>query len=121
MTPNQQTIARFMDGFNKADHAAILDCLTDDIVWVMPGAFQLTGKVAFDREIENDAFVGSPHITITRVIEENDVVVAEGTVTSARKDGRTLSAVFCDVFLLRHARIYRLTSYLMEVPPGTQL
>ncbi|HUQ50351.1 MAG TPA: nuclear transport factor 2 family protein [Terriglobales bacterium] len=121
MTPNQQTIARFMDGFNNSDHAAILACLTDDIVWVMPGTFQLAGKVAFDKEIENDAFIGSPHITVTRMIEENDAVVAEGTVTSARSEGRTLNAVFCDVFLMRDARIHRLTSYLMEVLPGTQL
>ena len=121
MTPNQQTIARYMDGFNQSDHAAILACLTDDIVWVMPGAFHLTGKAAFDKEIENDAFVGSPNIKLTRIIEEQDVVVAEGTVTSAKRDGGMLNAVFCDVFLMRDAKIHRLTSYVMEVPPNTQL
>ncbi|MGH8435156.1 MAG: hypothetical protein ACRERX_11890, partial [Pseudomonas sp.] len=48
-----------------SDHAQILSCLTDDVEWEMPGAFHLVGKDAFDNEIENDAFVGSPTITIT--------------------------------------------------------
>jgi uncharacterized protein len=104
-----------MDGFNKSDHEQILSCLTDDVEWDMPGAFHLVGKDAFDREIENPAFVGRPTITVTRVIEENDVVVAEGAVRAKRKDGGYLNAVFCDVFLMHHARIRRLTSYLTEV------
>jgi hypothetical protein len=43
------------------------------------------------------------------------VVVAEGRVRSARSAGGVLSAVFCDVFILREARIRHLTSYLTEV------
>jgi hypothetical protein len=50
--------------------------------------------------------------------EENDVVVAEGTVRSARKVGDALNALFCDVFVMRDAKIAHLTSYLMEVPPA---
>ncbi len=48
-------------------------------------------------------------------IEENDVVVAEGTVLARRTDGTTVSLVFCDVFDMRAGRIRRLVSYLMEV------
>jgi hypothetical protein len=40
----------------------------------------LGGKDAFDKEIENDAFTGSPIIKIMRMIKENDVLIAEGTV-----------------------------------------
>jgi len=81
----------------------------------MPSTTRTTRRGAFDREIENDAFVGRPMITVTRVIEENDVVVAEGRVQAARKDGGYLDAVFCDVFVMENARIKQLTSYLMEV------
>ncbi len=104
-----------MDAFAKTDHAAILSCLTDDVEWVIPGAFHVRGKDAFDKEIENDAFLGSPTITVTRMIEEQDVVVAEGTVRSARRDGGFLNAVFCDVFVMQDAKIRHLTSYLMEI------
>lgn len=103
-----------MDAFTRSDHADILSCLTDDVEWVIPGVFHVTGKVAFDKEIENDAFVGRPTIHVTRMTEEHDVVVAEGRVRAARSEGAPLNAVFCDVFDMRDAKIRRLTSYLME-------
>ena len=115
MTENKKTVERYLDGFNRSDHQQILSCLTEDVEWEMPGAFHLVGKHDFDKEIENDAFVGSPTITVTRVVEENDVVVAEGQVRAKRKDGGVLNAVFCDVFVMTNARIKRLTTYLAEV------
>ena len=115
MTENKRTVEKYMDGFRKSDHEEILSCLTDDVEWEMPGAFHLVGKNAFDKEIENDAFVGSPAITITRMVEENDVVIAEGEVRVKKKEGGFLNAVFCDVFVMTNARIKRLTTYLAEV------
>lgn len=114
MTANKATIEKYMDGFRKGDHEVILSCLTDDVVWEMPGAFHLTGKAAFDKEIANDAFVGLPAITVTRLTEENDVVVAEGAVRSQRRAGGVLNAVFCDVFVMRRGKIERLISYVVE-------
>lgn len=115
MTANKKTVEIYMDGFNKSDHKQILSCLTDDVEWVMPGAFHLVGKDAFDKEIENDNFVGNPVITIKRIMEENDVVVAEGKVIGEKKEGGYLSAVFCDVFIMEDAKIKQLTSYLNEI------
>lgn len=115
MTENKATVARYMDGFGKSNHAQILSCLTEDIEWDMPGAFHLVGRDAFDKEIENPAFVGRPIITISRMVEEDDVVVAEGTVRAQRKDGGFLNAVFCDVFVMEHTKIKCLTTYLTEV------
>lgn len=115
MSQDKQTVQKYMDAFTRTDHAAVLFCLTDDVEWVIPGMFHVTGKDAFDKEIENDAFVGSPTISVTRMTEENDVVVAEGSVRCARKDGGFLNAVFCDVFVMQNAKIRHLTSYLMEV------
>ena len=115
MTENKKTVERYLDGFSKSDHEQILSCLTEDVEWEMPGAFHHVGKRAFDKEIENDAFVGSPTITTTRMVEEDDVVVAEGQVRAKRKDGSVLNAVFCDVFAMTNARIKRLTTYLAEV------
>jgi ketosteroid isomerase-like protein len=115
MTPNKQTIQKYMHAFARSDHAEVLSCLTDDVEWVIPGAFHITGKDAFDKEIENEAFVGSPKISVTRLVEEDDVVVAEGIVQSPRKDGGMLNAVFCDVFVMQNAKIRRLTSYLMDI------
>lgn len=117
MSDNKRTVERYMDGFRNGDHARILCCLTDDVEWRMPGWFQLEGKEAFDREIENPAMVGRPQITVTRLTEENDVVVAEGSVRVEKSAGGFLNAVFCDVFEMRGGRIRRLITYQVEVEP----
>lgn len=109
-----------MEAFSRTDRPAVLACLTDNVEWEIPGAFHTRGKEAFDREIENDAFVGSPTITVTRLTEEDNVVVVEGRVRSARKDGGMLNAVFCDVFAMQDAKIRHLTSYLMDVGAAKQ-
>ncbi|MBP1699631.1 MAG: hypothetical protein H6Q41_4819 [Deltaproteobacteria bacterium] len=115
MTENKKTVKRYMDGFNKSDHDQIVSCLTEDVEWTMPGVFHLVGKEAFDKEIGNDAFVGRPVITITRIVEEDDVVIAEGAVRAKKKEGGSLNAVFCDVFVMKNAKIKQLTSYLVEL------
>lgn len=118
MTENKRTIEEYMAGFRTTDHAAILSCLTDDIEWVIPGMFHSRGKAAFDKEIENDAFVGKPEITVTRLVEEADVVVAEGSVRTKRRGGEVLDLRFCDVFVMEAGKIRHLTSYLMELTQG---
>ena len=115
MSLNKRTVEKYIDGFNKSDHTQILSCLTDDIEWIMPGTFHLTGKQAFDREIENDAFTGRPIVTITRMVEEDDVVIAEGTVRAEWKAGGVLNAVYCDAFEMENGRIKRLISYLVDL------
>ena len=114
MTKNKALVTKYMDGFRASDHAAILSCLTDDVIWDMPGAFHLVGKDDFDKEIENEAFVGSPEITVSRMTEEDDVVVAEGVVRTQRKDGDTLTARFCDVFVMHGGKIRQVITYFAE-------
>lgn len=115
MSQNKKTIERYIDGFNKSDHTQILSCLNDDIVWEMPGFFRHTGKEAFDKEIENDAFEGRPVITITRMTEENDVVIAEGTVLTKLKGGPVTPMTFCDVFEMNGGKISKLIGFIAQL------
>src|ERR1700755_2255015 len=105
MSQNKETVQRYMDAYGRWDHEGVLACLTDDVEWIVPGAFHLAGLEAFDREIEGQGADGPPSIVVTRLVEESDVVVAEGTVRNALADGGMLSLVFCDVFLMRDGRI----------------
>jgi ketosteroid isomerase-like protein len=115
VSENKRTIDRYIDGFRNGDHAQVLSCLADDVEWEVPGAFHIVGKVAFDKEIENPAFTGRPTITTSRMTEENDVVVTEGTVRTQRVSGEVLHLRFCDVFVMRDGKIRQLISYLMEI------
>ena len=114
MTQNQRTVEAYMDGFRKTDRPRILSCLTDDIEWQIPGAFHVRGKEEFDKHIVDEGFVGNPAITVTRLTEGNDVVVAEGSVRTQRKDGTFLNWLFATCSRCRIGKIRRLISYLME-------
>lgn len=113
MSVQKQIVEKYMDGFRATDHEKILSCLTDDVVWEMPGFYLHNGKAAFDKEIENPHADGHPDIKVIRLIEEGDIVVAEGTVKAKMKDGSKLDAVFCDVFHFTNGKINKLTSYVM--------
>jgi ketosteroid isomerase-like protein len=115
MTDNKKAVEKYMEGFRRSDHQLILECLTDDVVRIMPGVYEHKGKEAFDREIENENFVGSPTVQIKHLTEEGDVVIAEGAVQGRMKNGNSLDAVFCDVFEMEGGKIRRLTSYLMSL------
>ena len=80
-----------------------------------PACSTRLGRKNSTKEIENEAFVGSPTLTITRMTEENDVVIAEGTVRVQRREGGFLNAIYCDAFTMWDGKIKRLVSYLMEV------
>jgi ketosteroid isomerase-like protein len=118
LSPNKQVVERYMEGFRRTDRPAILSCLADDVEWILPGAFHLRGKAEFDAHIVDPDALPNPAITVTRLIEEGEIVVAEGTVRAGRKDGSVVDLVFCDVFELRGGLIGKLTSYLMFPPTG---
>lgn len=113
MSNQKQTVEKYMEGFRSTDHAKILSCLTEDVIWEMPGFFYHEGKQAFDKEIESPNADGHPDISIIRLIEEGNIVMAEGTVKAKMKDGNILDAVFCDVFHFANGKISKLTTYLM--------
>jgi uncharacterized protein len=114
MTSNKQTVMRYMDGFRATDRDLILSCLTDDVSWSIPGMFDVKGKAEFAKHIVDEGFSGKPLITLARLVEENDVVIAEGTVKAPREDGDVLDLAFCDVFEMRESKIARLVSYLVR-------
>ena len=73
-----------MDGFRSSDREQILSCLTDDVEWEIPGAFHTRGKEAFAEHIVETGFVGSLAITVTRLSEANDALVAKRSVRTQR-------------------------------------
>ncbi len=115
MSRNKDTVERYIDGFNRSDHTQILSCLADDIEWTVFGYFRLHGKEAYDREIENPAFTGSPTVTITRMVEEDDVVMAEMTLEARRATGEPMRAAMSEVFVMRDGAITERRAYIVEL------
>src|SRR5215218_1082168 len=105
MSQNTATVERYLDGFRKSDHAQILACLTDDIEWTVFGAFHLTGKQAYDDAIEGSGFAGPPRLEVVRMVEENDVVMAELTGSVTRDTGDVMRMSMAEVFVMRNGKI----------------
>ncbi len=115
MSSRRSTVEAYMDGFRRSDHEQILTCLTDDVVWDLPGFRHLEGKEAFDGEIENEAFTGSPLLTEDRVLEDGDVVIVTGTGEGRFKTGEAHRFAFCDLFTFRDELICRVESYVVPL------
>ena len=80
----------------------------------MPPHFEVSGKPAFRGAIWNEATPGLPDIRLTRLVEEDDVVVAEGAVQTDLRGGGRVDALFCDVFHFRDGKICRLVTYQVD-------
>lgn len=115
MSERKRIVEKYIEGFRHMDHDQILSCLTDDVVWELYGYKTLRGKRAFDAEIENDGFVGSPTFTIDRLIEEGDTVVAFGSRSVAKKGGDWLKFVMCEVFTFTGDAVSRLDTYQVNL------
>jgi ketosteroid isomerase-like protein len=118
VTDRKRIVESYIEGFRTGDDEMVLGLLTDDVEWEMPPLFSLSGIEAFEGAIHNDATPGLPDIQLTRLVEEDDVVVAEGAVQAAISDGGRLDALFCDVFHFRGDKIRRLVTYQVDRRPG---
>jgi ketosteroid isomerase-like protein len=115
MTSHKAAVDVYFEGFRRSDHAQILALLTDDVTWDLPGFRHLQGKTAFDGEIENEAFVGSPTLTVDRMVEEGATVVAIGSGAGTQASGDVFRFAFCDVFTFSGELITRVESYLVAL------
>lgn len=116
MTAHKDAVRAYFEGFRRSDHAAILALLTEDVVWDLPGFRLLQGKEAFDGEIENPEFQGSPKLTLDRLIEEGDSVVAIGAGEGNHRATGAFRFAYCDVFTFRGELIATVESYLVPLP-----
>ena len=106
MSQNTDTVNTYLDGFRKNDHAQILSCLTDDIQWTVYGAFQLSGKAAYDKAIDGAPhFIDPPTLDVVRMVEQGDVVMAELTGVARRAEGGEMRMSMAEVFVMRGGKI----------------
>lgn len=104
-------IERYVDGFRRGDHAQVLACLTEDVVWELYGHLTVRGKAAFAEEIARDLFEGEPELEIHRMIEEGDAVAVTGGGRVTRRGGEKVGFSFSEVFTFEGERIRRLETW----------
>lgn len=115
MSANTDTVNRYLDGFRANDHEQILSCLADDIRWTVFGGFRLQGKEAYDAAIEGPGFVPPPRLDVVRMVEQDDVVMAELTGSVQRDTGEWMRMSMAEVFVMRDARIAERRAWVVEL------
>lgn len=116
MSTRKDLVETYFEGFRRSDHAMVLDLLTDDVVWYLPGHTTVEGKSAFDGEIENPDFDGSPELRIDRLVEEGDVVIAVGEGRGRHREHGPFRFAYNDLFEFDGDRIRRVESYVVPLP-----
>ena len=114
-TTQRRLVQEYFDGFRTSDHERILATLTDDVVWVIHGHRTTTGKAAFDDEIENPAFSGSPELEVHRILEDGPVVATTGEGRGVSVEHGAFRFAFTDLFTFRDGLIARVDSYVVPL------
>lgn len=110
MSPNKKVIEAYLA---SADRSRVAPLLTDDVEWVEwgdgvpPSGVRHQGKAAFIQNFGDDEL----RTQVTRMTEEGDVVVVEGTVSVTKKGGGIIKVRFCDIFEMEKGKVRRLNSF----------
>ncbi|GAA3225987.1 nuclear transport factor 2 family protein [Actinocorallia longicatena] len=116
MSRNTETVTAYLDGFRRNDHGRILSCLTDDIEFTVYGAFHLAGKDAYDKAIDGPPeLLDPPHLEVVRMVEQDDVIMAELTATIERAEGGHLRLSMAELFLMRDGKIAERRAWVIEL------
>ena len=115
MSPNKQTVERYLAGFRTHNREQILSCLTDDIRWTVFGAFQIQGKPAYAEHITEPGLSGRPTLRVVRVIEEGDTVMAELEGEAHADDGTPLRMAMAEVFVMRDGLICERRAFVIPL------
>lgn len=118
MSSHKAVVETYFEGFRRRNHAQILACLTDDVVWDIYGHTHLQGKEAFDREIERPGTTDGPVLTVDRLIEEADTVAAFGIGEGSQPSGERFRFAFCTVCTFAGDKIGRVESYVVPLTEG---
>lgn len=90
----------------------MLGLFTDDIErWEVGAPNRTHGKVEFEKEVLPGPDVARLGNRIDRMVEEGNVVVAEGLAQVVKEDGTAINIQFCDIFEFEGEKIRRITAY----------
>lgn len=112
---NQQAVERYLDGFRTGNREQILSCLTDDITWTVFGAYRVTGKDGYAEHITEPGFSRPPQLTVVRMVEDGDTVMAELTGDVVSDAGDPARLAMAEVFVMRDGLICERRAFVIPL------
>jgi uncharacterized protein len=113
LSPNKELVASYYAS-RGTQYARLL---ADDVVLIdwdigapLTGAVT-KGKEAYVRNRQNREFESE----ITRMTEENNVVVVEGFARGTKEDGGSWTVHFCDVYEIENGKFQRISTHGVDL------
>jgi uncharacterized protein len=115
---NRHIVAEAFDGLSRADPAAFIDAMADDMVWIVEGQSRVSGryegKAAFQNDLVRALFANfaTDYRNIPEeIIADGDrvVVLARGEVKTVR--GEDYNNSYCFVIRMRSGKIVEVREY----------
>ena len=125
MSENKKVIENYRDSFSRGNRDGVLSYLSDDVEWIewadgfADSGVPRRGKTAFIENISDPPGGWPLQYETTRMTEENNVVVVEGTVRVPMKDGSFFKVQSCNIFEVENGKVKRLTSWTAEARDST--
>ena len=105
-SPHKQIVRKYIDGFNRLDEDQVQSCLSENMRWTLFGHYRLTGKSADHKQINGPpGCEGPPRITIRRMVEEGDTVMAELLSEVDRTDGGMIRLAMAEIYVFEDGLI----------------
>ena len=117
MSPNKVVITKYFESSSALDRQAVVSYLTENVERVEwadgfpDSGVPLRGKAAFEKNLNDPPGGGRLGIEVTRMTEENNVVVAECIVRVPKKEGGFTVIKALDVFELENGKVKRMDSF----------
>ena len=83
----QRSIHHYVTEYGAGHYESAVSIFTDDVRWIVVGAFESNGRDQYVANMTNDKVEGHPMIDVIAYIEGDDEVVVEGTATQALAGG----------------------------------
>ena len=122
MSPRKRVIEEWADCFAHEDWRRMLALFTDDVErWEVGAPNRTHGKVEFEKEVLPGPDVVRLGMRVDKIIEEGNLVAAEGLAHVFKKDGSKIAVQFCDIFEFEGEKVRRITAYGVVVPDTAPL
>ena len=116
MTKIEEFLQKFNEAFVQNDINHIIDCTTDDIIWIMVGDKTIRGKEELTVSMNEMQGASGLQLKIDSVIINEDRAAVDGSMSMEDKDGNRKTYSFCDLYKFRNdgdLKIAELRSYVI--------
>ncbi len=116
MTSKEEFLRKFNEAFIQNDVNYIIDCTTDDVLWIMVGDRTIRGKEELAVSMNEKKDASGLEIKIGAMIIDGDQAAIDGSMSFEDKDGNRKTYNFCDLYKFRNdgeLKISELRSYII--------